>query len=366
MSIGTDSVIAWTRTTRARPKPPADALGFGLHFTDHMFMMDYEEGRGWHSPRIVPYQPIQLEPSAMVFHYGQTVFEGLKAFRSADGRILLFRPEMNVMRLNRSCLRMSMPPVDERLALEAIRKLVEIDRDWVPGEEGTSLYIRPFVIATQPALGVAPSRSYQFLIIMSPVGSYYEEGIHPVSIMVETKDVRSVPGGVGDAKTGGNYAAGLRAQQTARKFGGSQVLWLDGVHRRYVEEVGSMNVFIKLGDTVVTPELSGSILDGITRNSVLRLLSHWGVKTEERRISIDEIEEAHRAGRLEEAFGTGTAAVISPIGELIRQDGRLRINDGRTGPLTSRLYETLTGIQYGRMEDPFGWVTDVLPESDNG
>lgn len=360
MSSGTLPSIELIPTREAKPKPSAARLGFGRHFTDHMFVMDYEEGRGWHSPRIVPYQPITLDPSAMVFHYAQTVFEGLKAFRSADGRIRLFRPEMNVRRLNRSCVRLSIPPVDEQLALEAILRLVETDSDWVPGEEGTSLYIRPFIIATEPHVGVAPSSTYLFLIIMSPVGAYYAEGLKPVSIMVETHDVRAVPGGVGDAKTGGNYAASLRAQQEAKKFGSSQVLWLDGVHRRYVEEVGSMNVFFKIGGTVVTPELGGSILDGITRNSVLRLLQHWGVKTEERRISIDEIEEAHRDGRLEEAFGTGTAAVISPIGELVLGGRKLAVNGGEIGPLASKLYETLTGIQYGRIEDPFGWMMDVL------
>jgi len=342
-----------------KPKPAGGNLKFGRIFTDHMFVMDYEEGRGWHSPRIVPYQPIALEPSAMVFHYAQTVFEGLKAFRCADGRVRLFRPEMNVKRLNRSCARLSIPQIDERLALEAIRKLVETDSDWVPEEDGTSLYIRPFIIATEPHIGVAPSSTYRFIIIMSPVGAYYADGLMPVSILVETRDVRAVPGGVGEAKTGGNYAASLRAQQEAEKYGSSQVLWLDGVHRRYVEEVGSMNVFFKIDGTVVTPELSGSILDGITRNSVLRLLDHWGVKTEERRISIDEILEAHRSGRLEEAFGTGTAAVVSPVGELVHDGDRLSVGGGGIGPLTSKLYETLTGIQYGRIEDLFGWMTEI-------
>ena len=359
MRSGTLPEIELHLTRAPKPKPSGAGLRFGRIFTDHMFIMEYEEGRGWHSPRIVPYQPITLEPSAMVFHYAQTVFEGLKAYRTADGRIRLFRPEMNVKRLNRSCARLSIPPVDERLALEAIRKLVETDSGWVPEEEGTSLYIRPFIIATEPHVGVAPSSSYRFMIILSPVGAYYPEGLKPVSILVETRDVRAVPGGVGEAKTGGNYAASLRAQEEAKKLGCSQVLWLDGIHRRYVEEVGSMNVFFKIGDTVVTPELGGSILDGITRDSVLRLLRHWGVKAEERRIPIDEIREAHRAGLLEEAFGTGTAAVVSPIGELVHAGDRLVIGGGRIGELTAKLYDTLTGIQYGRLEDPFGWMTDV-------
>lgn len=351
---------------RKKEKPHPDQLGFGKYYTDHMLIMEYEEGKGWHNPRIAPYQPIELDPAAKVFHYGQTIFEGMKAYRTEDGRVLLFRPRKNFERLNRSCSRLSIPQLDEDFLLDSLVELLRVDREWVPDAPGTSLYIRPFVIATEPALGLAPSNRYLYMVILSPVGMYYKEGIKPVRIYVEPEYVRAVRGGTGEAKTAGNYAASLKAQEKAEEKGYTQVLWLDGVERRYVEEVGSMNVFFKLGDTVVTPELSGSILDGITRNSVLRLLSHWGVKTEERRISIDEIEEAHRAGRLEEAFGTGTAAVISPIGELIRQDGRLRINDGRTGPLTSRLYETLTGIQYGRMEDPFGWVTDVLPESDNG
>ena len=359
MQSGTMPEIELILARDKKPKPAGGNLKFGRIFTDHMFVMDYEEGRGWHSPRIVPYQPIALEPSAMVFHYAQTVFEGLKAFRCADGRVRLFRPEMNVKRLNRSCARLSIPQIDERLALEAIRKLVETDSDWVPEEDGTSLYIRPFIIATEPHIGVAPSSTYRFIIIMSPVGAYYADGLMPVSILVETRDVRAVPGGVGEAKTGGNYAASLRAQQEARKYGSSQVLWLDGVHRRYVEEVGSMNVFFKIDGTVVTPELSGSILDGITRNSVLRLLDHWGVKTEERRISIDEILEAHRSGRLEEAFGTGTAAVVSPVGELVHDGDRLSVGGGGIGPLTSKLYETLTGIQYGRIEDLFGWMTEI-------
>jgi branched-chain amino acid aminotransferase len=359
MRSGVLPEIELNLTREPKPKPSGTGLKFGRIFTDHMFIMEYDEGRGWHSPRIVPYQPITLEPSAMVFHYAQTVFEGLKAYRTADGRILLFRPEMNVKRLNRSCARLSIPPVDESLALEAIRKLVETDSGWVPEEEGTSLYIRPFIIATEPHVGVAPSSSYLFMIILSPVGAYYADGLKPVSILVETRDVRAVPGGVGEAKTGGNYAASLRAQEEAKKLGCSQVLWLDGIHRRYVEEVGSMNVFFKIGGTVVTPELGGSILDGITRDSVLRLLKHWGVKAEERRVSIDEIREAHRAGLLEEAFGTGTAAVVSPIGELVHAGDRMTIGGGRIGELTAKLYDTLTGIQYGRLEDPFGWMTAI-------
>ncbi|QHZ51921.1 branched-chain amino acid aminotransferase [Paenibacillus larvae] len=342
-----------------KQKPAADQLGFGKFFTDHMFIMDYEAGTGWHNPRIVPYQPISLDPAAKVFHYGQTVFEGLKAYKTNDKQILLFRPQSNFQRLNHSNERLSIPHLDEHLALQALKQLISIDQDWIPEEEGTSLYIRPFIISTQPALGVSPSTHYQFIIILSPVGSYYEEGIQPVSIFVEPDYVRAVKGGVGNAKTAGNYAAGLKAQEHASAEGYSQVLWLDGVHRKYIEEVGSMNVFFKLNGTVVTPALTGSILDGITRRSIMELLQHWGVPVEERLISIDELYEAIRNHTLEEAFGTGTAAVISPVGELCWREEKLVIGSGKTGELTARLYDTLTGIQTGRVPDPFNWMMEV-------
>ncbi|THF84206.1 branched-chain amino acid aminotransferase [Cohnella fermenti] len=344
------------RTTTPKQKPKVGELGFGKYFTDHMFIANYDEGQGWHHPRIVPYQPISLDPAAKVFHYGQTVFEGLKAYRTSDNGIQLFRPNKNIQRLNLSNDRLSIPGLDEELFMEALTQLVRIDSDWIPGEPETSLYIRPYVIATEPLLGVSPSKQYLFMIILSPVGSYYAEGINPVSIHVESHYVRAVEGGVGTAKTAGNYAAGLKAQEGASAKGYSQVLWLDGVHRRYVEEVGSMNVFFKLGDKVVTPVLNGSFLAGITRDSTLTLLRHWGVAVEERPILIDELVEACRSGELVEAFGTGTAAVISPIGELSYEDERLVIGGGETGPLSKRLYDTLTGIQYGSVEDPFGWM----------
>lgn len=342
-----------------KQKPAADQLGFGKFFTDHMFIMDYEAGTGWHNPRIVPYQPISLDPAAKVFHYGQTVFEGLKAYKTNDKQILLFRPQSNFQRLNHSNERLSIPHLDEHLALQALKQLISIDQDWIPEEEGTFLYIRPFIISTQPALGVSPSTHYQFIIILSPVGSYYEEGIQPVSIFVEPDYVRAVKGGVGNAKTAGNYAAGLKAQEHASAEGYSQVLWLDGVHRKYIEEVGSMNVFFKINGTVVTPALTGSILDGITRRSIMELLQHWGVPVEERLISIDELYEAIRNHTLEEAFGTGTAAVISPVGELCWREEKLVIGSGKTGELTARLYDTLTGIQTGRVPDPFNWMMEV-------
>jgi len=347
------------RTTAKKQKPDQGKLGFGLHFTDHMFIMDYSVNNGWHQPRIIPYQPISMDPAAKVLHYGQTIFEGLKAYRTPDGRILLFRPEKNLHRLNNSGRRLGIPPLDEEAALDALQRLIAVDADWIPSEPGTSLYIRPFVIATQPALGVDPSAHYQFIIILSPVGSYYPEGVNPVKIYVEAEYVRAVKGGLGEAKTAGNYASGLKAQEAAKEKGYSQVLWLDGVHRTYIEEVGSMNVFFKMDGTVYTPALNGSILDGITRSSIIQLLKHWGVPVQEKTISIEEIYEAGRKGTLEEAFGTGTAAVISPIGELNWQDNKLVIHEGRTGELSAKLYETLTGIQSGKVEDPFQWMVEV-------
>lgn len=355
--IKTDTVaISIERTPLNKTKPPADQLGFGKYYTDHMAMIDYEPERGWHDPRIVPYQPISLDPAAKVFHYGQTVFEGMKAYRTEDGRVLIFRPHSHLERLNRSNARLSIPPIDERLALEAIRQLLLVDEAWIPDAAGTSMYIRPFIIATEPALGVTPSRTYRFMAILSPVGAYYAAGHGPVSIHVEADYVRAVAGGVGDAKTAGNYAAGLKAQEEAARGGYAQVLWLDGVHRKYVEEVGSMNVFFRIGETVVTPVLTGSFLAGITRDSVIRLLRHWGVPVEKRLVTIDEISEACRNGALREAFGTGTAAVVSPIGELCWQGDRLAVGDGLAGPLAGKLYESLTGIQRGLAPDPFGWT----------
>ncbi|TFE24639.1 branched-chain amino acid aminotransferase [Cohnella luojiensis] len=347
------------RTSAPKEKPEISQLGFGKFFTDHMFIMDYDSGEGWHHPRIVPYQQILMDPAAKVFHYGQTVFEGMKAYKTPDGRILMFRPYKNLQRLNRSNTRLSIPSLDEGLVMEALKQLIKVDEDWIPSELGTSLYIRPFVIATQATLGVSPSEKYHFMIILSPVGSYYEEGINPVSIYVESEYVRAVTGGVGNAKTGGNYAAGLKAQQEATEKGYSQVLWLDGVHRKYIEEVGSMNVFFKIGNKVVTPALNGSILEGVTRDSVIRVLRHWNIEVEEKTISIDELVAAYRSGTLEEAFGTGTAAVISPIGELNWQGDKLSLNGGRTGPLASKVYDFLTGVQRGTVEDPFGWIEKV-------
>ncbi|WP_186567150.1 branched-chain amino acid aminotransferase [Lawsonibacter celer] len=342
-----------------KDKPDPDTLVFGRSFTDHMFQMDYTEGKGWHDGRIVPYGPLPLEPSAMVFHYAQEVFEGLKAYRNPQGKVQLFRPMENVRRMNNSCERMCIPQLDEETALSAIEQLVELEADWVPSKPGTSLYIRPFIIATTPTLGVHAAHNYIFAIICCPVGSYYKEGINPVRIYVESRDVRAVRGGTGYAKCGGNYAASIRAGEQAEKQGYAQVLWLDGVERKYIEEVGSMNVLFKINGTVVTPALTGSVLPGITRKSCLELLRSWGVPVEERLITAQELFDAAEAGALEEAFGSGTAAVVSPIGEMGWNDRHVVVNGGQIGPLTQRLYDTLTGIQWGTQPDPFGWITKL-------
>jgi branched-chain amino acid aminotransferase len=347
-------------STAKKEKPKTDNLEFGRTFTDHMFVMDYSETLGWHDAKIQPYQAITIDPSAMIFHYGQSVFEGLKAFRTESGEIQLFRPKKNFERMNASNKRLVIPPIDEDFVLYALKKLVEIDQDWVPDADGTSLYIRPFIIATEPFLGVAPSVNYKFMIILSPVGSYYKEGINPVKIAVEDTFVRAVKGGTGEAKTGGNYASSLKAQEMVEKEGYSQVLWLDGVEKKYIEEVGSMNVFFKINGEVITPKLNGSILPGVTRDSVIQLLKHWDIPVTERRISMQELADAHEAGVLEEAFGSGTAAVISPIGMLSWNGNHYEVNHGETGPLSKRIYDTITGIQYGKLEDPYHWNEIVV------
>ncbi|MFD1037496.1 branched-chain amino acid aminotransferase [Virgibacillus byunsanensis] len=349
-----------------KEKPKTQQLEFGRVFTDHMFIMDYSDELGWNDPRIVPYQPLSIDPSAMVFHYGQSVFEGLKAYLTPNGEAQLFRPEKNFHRLNRSNSRLCIPPIDEEFAIKAIQQLVALEKDWIPDAEGTSLYIRPFIISTEPYLGVAPSRHYKFIIILSPVGAYYKEGINPIKIAVENQYVRAVTGGTGEAKTGGNYASSLKAQESVAGKGFAQVLWLDGVERKYVEEVGSMNVFFKINGEVVTPALNGSILEGVTRNSVIQLLNHWNVPIVERKISMEEVYQAHQDGVLEEAFGAGTAAVVSPIGQLTWNDESLIINDAKTGNVAKKLYDTLTGIQYGRVDDPFNWVVKVEENCEMG
>ena len=342
-----------------KPKPDPATLVFGRTFTDHMFLMNYDEGQGWHDPRIVPYGPIALDPAAMCLHYGQEVFEGLKAYRTADGRILLFRPDRNMARLNVSNDRLCIPPIDEEFAIEAIKKLVLVDKDWIPTEEGTSLYIRPYIFAVDAHVGVHPAHHLIFAIILSPVGAYYPEGLNPVKIYVEDEYVRAVKGGMGFTKTGGNYAASLKAQAEAEKKGYTQVLWLDGVERKYIEEVGTMNVFFVIDDEVITPELRGSILSGVTRMSCIDILRSWGMKVSERKLSIEEVAKAAEEGRLKEAFGSGTAAVISPIGELRWGDDVMVINDGKIGEISAKLYDNLTGIQWGKLPDEFGWTVEV-------
>lgn len=347
------------KTTTPKQKPNQDNLGFGHIFTDHMFLMDYETGKGWYDPRIVPYGPLELDPSTMALHYGQEIFEGLKAYKTADGKVQLFRPDKNFARMNVSNERLSIPPVDEEFCLKALLTLIEMEKDWIPEKEGTSLYIRPFIFATDPYVGVRASNTYKFMIICSPSGLYYEEGLEPVKIYVEDQYVRTVRGGMGFAKTAGNYAASIKAQEVAHDRGYSQVLWLDGVEQKYIEEVGSMNIFFKIDGEIVTPMLNGSILSGITRMSAIELVKSWGIPVSERRISIQEIFEAAQAGKMEECFGTGTAAVISPVGELRWEDHVMTISNGQIGEITQRIYDTLTGIQYGKIEDKFGWVVEV-------
>lgn len=348
------------KTTTPKHKPAdQNNLGFGKFFTDHMFLMNYDEGKGWHSPRIEPYAPISLDPAAMVLHYAQEVFEGLKAYKTPSGDIQLFRPEKNMARINSSNERMCIPQIDEKFAVEAIKKLVEVDKDWIPTAEGTSLYIRPFIFATDAMLGVHAAHHLTFAIILSPVGAYYPQGINPVDIYVEDVYVRAVRGGTGFAKAGGNYAASLKAQSEAAKRNYNQVLWLDGVHRKYVEEVGAMNVFFIVDGEVFTPALDGATLPGITRMSTIELLRSWGLTVTEKEIDINELVEAHKEGKLQEAFGTGTAAVVSPIGKLMYKDYEMGINDGKIGEITQKLYDTLTGIQLGKIEDTFGWTVKI-------
>ncbi len=351
--------IKITRAATLKEKPDSSTLVFGKNMTDHMFMVDYNEGQGWHDPRIVPYGPLQIDPAAKVLHYAEEIFEGLKAYRTADGSIQLFRIKDNIDRMNKSAERLCLPQIPEELAMAGIMELVRLEQDWVPSEKDTSLYIRPFMIGLDPTLGVHASKHVQFIVIVCPVGAYYPEGLDPVKIYVEDQDVRAVKGGTGMAKTGGNYAASLRAGDRAEKAGYSQVLWLDGVHRKYIEEVGSMNVMFKVAGKILTPDLNGSVLDGITRRSCIQLLKDWGYEVEERRISAEELFQAAEDGTLEEAWGTGTAAVVSPIGELAMEDKKVTVSGNKIGPVTQKLYDELTGIQWGRVADPHNWITKL-------
>jgi len=342
-----------------KAKPDQDNLGFGQFFTDHMFMMRWNRQQGWHDAVIQPYQSFALEPAAMVFHYGQAIFEGMKAYRGKDNQIFLFRPSDNLARMNQSALRMCMPRFPQARVLQALRAMVYLDQEWVPGTPGATLYIRPTMIATEPMLGLRPAQEYLFFIISCPVGAYYPEGFNPTRIYVEDKYVRAVPGGVGNAKTAGNYAASVKAQVEAQEKGYTQVLWLDAVERRYIEEVGTSNIFFLIDDELITPPLEGTILPGITRDSVLQLARDWGYKVSERRLTINEVFAAGAAGTLRESFGTGTAAVIAPVGELCYRNQTLQINDGKAGPLAQRLYQELQAIQFGTQQDPHNWRVRV-------
>jgi branched-chain amino acid aminotransferase len=351
-----------TKTTAPKQKPDPDKLVFGRFFTDHMFIMDYSDGKGWHDGRIVPYGPLSIDPAAAVLHYGQEMFEGLKAYKAPDGRILLFRPDMNAKRTNQTNDRMCIPLIDEELFIEAIKAVVRVDADWIPNKPGTSLYIRPFIFADDAFLGVHPAHHFKFVIILSPVGAYYGTGSNGLAtqrIFVEEEYVRAAPGGTGAAKVGGNYAGSLKAQMKAAQAGCAQVLWLDAVERRYVEEIGTSNAFFVIGDEIITSPLTGTILPGVTRDSVIRLLKKWGMNIQERRLSIDDVVRAAEDGTLKEVFATGTAAVISPVGELLYRNRSILINNNEVGALSQKLYDTLYGIQTGTVEDDMGWTVAV-------
>ena len=340
-------------------KPDPKGLRFGTVFTDHMFMMDYDEGQGWHDGKIVPYGPIALDPAACCLHYGQEMFEGLKAYKTASGRVQLFRPDMNAKRTNRTNDRLCIPQIDEELFVEAIKALVKVDQDWIPEGEGTALYIRPFIFATEPFLGVRKSRSYKFMIILSPVGPYFVNGLAPTKMYIEDVYTRACPGGTGEAKCAGNYGGSLKAQEIAHEKGYEQILWLDAIQHKYIEEIGAANAFFVIGGEICTSALNGSILPGITRDTILALCKRKGYVVKERKISIEELLDACRAGELREMFASGTAAIVSPVGELVYQGESLKIGDGSIGPVAKEMYETIYGIQTGRIEDFMGWIYPV-------
>ncbi len=360
MAKTTGALIEVVRAAQLKPLTPESELQFGRTFTDHMLQVEYTAGTGWHGGRVMPYGPLQLDPAAAVLHYSQTLFDGLKAFRSVDGRVRVFRLDDHCRRMESGAPRLCIPPVPAELAREGILALLREDQRWVPSSPGTALYIRPTIIATEGFLGVRPADRYLFFVILSPVGAYYAGGMGPVKIWVEEKYIRAAEGGLGAVKAGANYAASLLAATEAKKRGYSQVLWLDARERRYIEEVGTMNLFVRIGDEVITPPLTdGTLLGGMTRASVLQLLRDWGIPVSERRVSIDELREAHTAGRLQEVFGSGTAAVISPVGELGFADGSIKIGDGKFGEIAQRLYDTVTGIQRGTVPDTYGWMTAI-------
>ena len=349
--------IKITKTTEPKEKPFGKELGFGKIFTDHMFVMQYSREKGWYDAEIKPFGCFSIHPASTVLHYGSEIFEGLKAYRTKSGDVQLFRPLENIKRLNNSAERLCLPQIPEEEGLQILKTFVEFEKEWTPYDEGTSLYLRPFMFGNDESLGVHAVNNATFMIIASPVGSYYKEGINPVKIMIEDEDVRAVRGGTGYAKCGGNYAASNRAGERAEQKGYSQVLWLDGVERKYIEEVGAMNVMFKINGEIVTPALTGSILPGITRKSCVELLKQKGFKVSERLLSVDELSKAMEDGTLEEAWGCGTAAVVSPIGELCYN--KYTVNNGEIGEVTQMLYDTLTGIQWGKLEDTFGWTVKL-------
>ena len=343
---------------KSKPKDESK-LGFGKIFTDHIFTMKFKEGKGWHDAMVEPYRPLHLDPTAMCLHYAQEIFEGLKAYRGKNGEIYIFRPTENIKRMNISAERMCMPALDENIFLDALKKLVLLEKDWVPHGEGTSLYIRPTMIATEPALGVHPANEYLFFIVVGPVGAYYPQGFAPTKIYVSEEYVRAATGGTGFTKAGGNYAASLYASRIATNMGYTQVLWLDACEKKYVEEVGTSNIFFLIGDELITPELTGTILPGITRKSVIHLARHFGMKVTERHISIDEVTEGAQNGTLKEVFASGTAAIISPVGQIYYRSKEYMINGGKTGPVSEKLYNEILQIQYGLKEDEFGWRVKI-------
>lgn len=353
-----DIKVTLNPNPKAKPTD-SSALGFGKIFTDHMFCWSWNSEEGWHNPRIVPFGNLSIHPASTVLHYGSEIFEGLKAYRRADGKVQLFRPIENIRRMNNSAERLCLPQMPEEDFMQALVEFVRLEQDWTPSDKGTSLYLRPFMFGNDESLGVHAVHNAEFIIIASPVGSYYKEGLNPVKIMIEDQDVRAVRGGTGYAKCGGNYAASNRAGERAEQQGYSQVLWLDGVERKYIEEVGAMNVMFKIGGEIVTPKLTGSILPGITRKSCIELLASEGITVSERLLSVEELSNAMLDGTLEEAWGCGTAAVISPIGELCYKDHKYIINNNEIGKLSQHLYDSITGIQWGEVEDKFGWTVEI-------
>ena len=352
--------IKITRSKNLKARPADESkLGFGKIFTDHMFLMTYGPEPEWHDARIVPHGPFELDPACVVFHYAQELFEGLKAYRTADNKIQLFRPDCNAARMQDSCDRMCIPPIPVDDFIQAVKTLVEIDKDWVPHTDGASLYIRPYIFATDVGLGVHASKNYIFAIIAAPSGAYYAEGINPVRIYVEDEYIRAAPGLTGHTKCGGNYAASIKAGDLAEEKGFAQVLWLDGVEKKYVEEVGSMNIFFKIDGKIYTAACTGTVLPGVTRRSGIELLKDWGYEVIEGKLAIADVMEAGRNGKLEEVFGTGTAAVVSPVKELYWKGESVYIGEGKIGPVTQKLYDTMTGIQWGRLPDDKNWIFPV-------